>query len=402
MIDEPAVYHGQDLMGEHRLRKAFLLFLVFGMTAALLWVLWSFVLTILMAALLTGLVRPLYTQINQAFGGRRAAASGMTMILLLVLVIAPLMALVGVVVNQAIRVAGNVGPVVERLANEPFYLDQQLQRIPGFDYFNPYREQIVTRAGDLVGAASGFLVESLSDTTRGTVSFVFHFFILLYTMFFMLMDGPSMLRTILTYLPLRDGEKTLMMDRFTSVTRATVKGTIVIGIIQGSLSGLAFWVIGIPAALFWTVIMIVLSIVPVIGGMLVWIPAALILLGTGEVGRAVFLVLFCGLVVGSIDNILRPRLVGRDTKMHDLMILFSTLGGIIAFGPVGFIVGPVLAGLFVTSWEIFAVAFRNDLAEGSVSLLLPGGEPPARSGGRAAEVTRSEPVTEPASPPSHR
>jgi predicted PurR-regulated permease PerM len=362
-------------MGEHRLRKAFLLFLVFGMTAALLWVLWSFVLTILMAALFTGLVRPLYVQINHAFRGQRLAASGMTLLLLLVLVVAPLLALVGVVVNQAIRVTGNVGPVVERLVNEPFYLDQQLQRIPGFQYLEPYREQIVTRAGDVVGAVGGFLVESLSDTTRGTVAFVFHFFILLYTMFFMLMDGPSMLRTVLTYMPLHDAEKELMMDRFTSVTRATIKGTIVIGIIQGSLSGLAFWIIGIPAALFWTVLMIVLSILPVLGGMLVWVPAALILLATGQVWEAVFLVLFCGLAVGSVDNILRPRLVGRDTKMHDLMILFSTLGGIIAFGPVGFIVGPVLAGLFVTSWEIFAVAFRADLNGGSHPIVLTGAEP---------------------------
>ena len=327
-------------MGEHRLRKAFLLFLVLGMTAALLWVLWSFVLTILMAALLTGLIRPLYIQIERGFRG----------------------------------VTGNVGPVVERLVNEPFYLDQQLQRIPGYQYLEPYREQIVTRAGDVVGAVGGFLVESLSDTTRGTVTFVFHFFILLYTMFFLLMDGPSMLRTILTYLPLRDVEKDLMMDRFTSVTRATIKGTIVIGIIQGSLSGLAFWIIGIPAALFWTVLMIVLSILPVLGGMLVWLPAALILVATGEVWRALFLVLFCGLIAGSVDNILRTRLVWRDTKMHDIMILFSTLGGIIAFGPVGFIVGPVLAGLFVTSWEIFAVAFRDDLDNSGQPIVLTGTE----------------------------
>ena len=359
-------------MGEHRLRKAFLLFLVFGMTAALLWVLWSFVLTILMAALFTGLVRPLYLQIQQAFRGNRPASSLMTLVLLLVLVVAPLLFLVGIVVNQAIRVTGNVGPVVERLINEPLFLEEQLQRIPGFRYLEPYREQIVTGAGNLVGAAGGFLVESLSDTTRGTVTFIFQFFILLYTMFFMLMDGPAMLRTVLTYLPLRDTEKALMMDRFTSVTRATIKGTIVIGIIQGSLSGLAFWIIGIPAALFWTVIMIVLSILPVLGGMLVWVPAALILLASGEVARAVFLVLFCGLVAGSVDNILRPRLVGRDTKMHDLMILFSTLGGIIAFGPVGFIVGPVLAGLFVTSWEIFAVAFRDDIDGASQPLVGPG------------------------------
>jgi predicted PurR-regulated permease PerM len=292
-----------------------------------------------------------------------------------VLIVVPLVTLFGVVVNQAVRVTSNVGPVVQRFANEPTYLDEQLQRIPGIDRLEPYRELILTRAGDVVGAVGGFLVASLSETTRGTVAFVFHFFILLYTMFFMLMDGPLMLRTVLNYMPLHDDEKSRMTDRFMSVTRATIKGTIVIGIIQGSLSGLAFWIIGIPASLFWTVLMIVLSILPVVGGALVWVPAAIILLATGRVWETVFLVLFCGLVAGSVDNVLRPRLVGRDTKMHDLMILFSTLGGIIAFGPVGFIVGPVLAGLFITSWEIFAVAFREELRDGSRHIVRVGSEP---------------------------
>jgi predicted PurR-regulated permease PerM len=118
--------------------------------------------------------------------------------------------------------------------------------------------------------------------------------------------------------------------------------------------------------------MIVFSILPAVGGALVWVPTVLILLGMGEWWKALFLVLFNGLAVGSIDNVLRPRLVGRDTKMHDLVILFSTLGGIIAFGPLGFIVGPVLAGLFVTSWELFAVAFRDDIQNGAHHIVMVG------------------------------
>jgi predicted PurR-regulated permease PerM len=140
----------------------------------------------------------------------------------------------------------------------------------------------------------------------------------------------------------------------------------VIGVIQGTLSGLAFWVAGIPQALFWTVVMVVLSILPVIGGALVWVPACIILLASGQVLKGLLLAAFCGLIVGSVDNVLRPRLVGRDTKMHDLMILFSTLGGILAFGPIGFIIGPILAGLFVTSWELFGVAYRDVLRESPV------------------------------------
>jgi predicted PurR-regulated permease PerM len=198
-------------------------------------------------------------------------------------------------------------------------------------------------------------------------------------MFFLLMDGPNILRGLLNHLPLTDDDRQQMTSRFMSVTRATVKGTIIIGFIQGCLAGLAFRVVGIPDALFWSLVMVVLSILPAIGGALVWVPACIILAASGQVLKAVLLAAFCALIVGSVDNLLRPRLVGRDTKMHDLMILFSTLGGILAFGPVGFIIGPILAGLFVTSWEIFSVAYGDVLRDANqrVITVVPDDVPPA-------------------------
>jgi predicted PurR-regulated permease PerM len=353
-------------MTEGPLRKAFLLLLVAGVTAAFLAMLQTFLLTILVAAIFAGLAYPVYVRLLRTFRGHRPLASALTLLLAVVLVVGPLFAIAGVVVNQAVRVTESIRPVVERLVSEPWYLDQQLRRIPGYHRVEPYREQIVTSIGAIVGAVGRFLAGSLSNAATGTVTFLLHFFLMLYTMFFLLMDGPAMLRAILNHLPLKSAEKQQMTDRFVSVMRATVKGTIVIGIIQGVLSGLAFWVAGIPDSLFWTVVMIVLSILPVIGGALVWVPACLILAATGEVMTAVLLAAFCALIVGSIDNVLRPRLVGRDTRLHDVLILFSTLGGIFAFGPLGFIIGPILAGLFVTSWEIFAVAYRDALEDGGI------------------------------------
>ena len=350
-------------MTEGPFRKAFLLLLVAGATAAFLAMLQTFLLTILLAAIFAGLAYPVYVHLLRAVKGHRPLASALTLLLMLVLVVGPLFGIAGIVVNQAVRVTESIRPVVERLVKEPTYLDQQLHRIPGFERVEPYREQIVTSIGAIVGAVGRFLAESLSNAATGTVTFLLHFFLLLYTMFFLLMDGPSMLRTMLNYLPLRAAEKQQMTDRFVSVMRATVKGTIVIGIIQGALSGLAFWVAGIPDSLFWTVVMIVLSILPVIGGALVWVPACLILAAMGEVLKGVLLAAFCAVIVGSVDNVLRPRLVGRDTKMHDVLILFSTLGGIVAFGPLGFIIGPILAGLFVTSWDIFGAAYRDVLED---------------------------------------
>ena len=358
-------------MNEARFRKAFLLILVIAVSVSFVAMLRPFLTTILMAAIFAGLAHPIYERLDAAFGGRRALAAGVTLVLTLALVVVPLLAILGVVVNQALRVTESIGPVIERFVNEPMFFDQQIRRLPGYERIEPYRGQILTSLGNIVNAVGTFLVSSLSSTTRGTVTFVFHFFLLLYTMFFLLLDGERILATLLAYLPLTDDDRQQMKDRFMSVTRATLKGTIIIGIIQGGLSGLAFQLFGIPDALFWAVVMIVLSILPAIGGALVWVPACIILAATGEVLNAVLLAAFCALIVGSIDNVLRPRLVGRDTKMHDLVILFSTLGGIIAFGPVGFLIGPILAGLFVTSWEIFAFAYRDVLRDASPRIVQP-------------------------------
>jgi predicted PurR-regulated permease PerM len=235
--------------------------------------------------------------------------------------------------------------------------------LPGYRYIEPYRAQIFTKAGELVGSTSAFIFSALSATTRATAVFIFHFVVLLYTMFFFLTGGPALLRGILAYLPLTDADKQRMLDTFVSVTRATIKGTILTGAAQGLLGGLAFWTLGIDGAIFWGTIMTVLSIIPGIGSALVWLPAAIILLTMGEVWRGIALVAFGGIVIASVDNLLRPLLVGRDTQMHELLIFFSTLGGLLMFGVMGFIVGPILAALFVTVWEMFGTAFRSSLAE---------------------------------------
>ncbi len=156
-------------------------------------------------------------------------------------------------------------------------------------------------------------------------------------MFFFLTGGPGLLTGVLAYLPLTEADEQRMVGKFVSVTRATLKGTILIGAAQGLLGGLAFWTVGIDGAIFWGTVMTVLSIIPGVGGALVWIPAAIILMISGEMWRGIVLALFCALVVGSVDNLLRPRLVGQDTKMHELLIFFSTLGGLMFFGASGFI-----------------------------------------------------------------
>jgi predicted PurR-regulated permease PerM len=352
---------------DSRFRNAFLILLVIAISAAFFAMVRAFLLTIVLAALFTGVAYPAYRRLVRLCRGRQAPAAIATLVLLLVVVIVPLFIVAGAVVNEALQVSTTTLPRLRQLVDEPGETARRFERalrpLPGYALITPYRNQILTKAAELVGSTGAFVIAALSATTFATALFIFHFIVLLYTMFFFLTDGPRLLRTVLAYVPLADADKNQMLERFVSVTRATLKGTVLIGIIQGTLGGLAFWAVGIDGAIFWGTIMTVLSIIPGIGGALVWVPATVILLVTGQIWQGIALVLFCGLVVGSVDNLLRPMLVGRDTQMHELLIFFSTLGGLILFGAMGFVLGPVLAALFVTIWEMFGVAFRSELAE---------------------------------------
>ena len=348
-------------MTETRFRQAFLLLLVAAISIAFVAMIRAFILTILLAAIFAALSYPMYGWFCRRF--RPALAAIVTLLILLMLVIGPLFAVLGVGANEALRVTETIRPQLERVVQRPGEFNRRLRALPGYRHIEPYRAQIFTKAGELVGSLSEFMFSALSATTRATALFIFHFVILLYTMFFFLTGGPRLLAGVLAYLPLTEADKQRMLDQFVSVTRATLKGTILIGIAQGLLGGLAFWAVGIDGAIFWGTVMTVLSIIPGIGGALVWVPAAIMLMTTGEAWRGLALAAFCGLVIGSVDNLLRPLLVGRDTQMHELMIFFSTLGGLMLFGVMGFIVGPILAALFVTVWEMFGSTFRSSLTD---------------------------------------
>lgn len=344
-----------------RFRKGFLLLLVVGITAAFLFVIRDFVMTLFVAAIFSGLAQPLYRRVLRIARGHRGIASGLTLVLMVLLVGGPLVAVFTVVANEALRFANEITPWVVEIMRDPEQLSLYLNRVPGAQWLVPYRDDIAARAAEAAGQLGSVVVATVSDTTRNTLTIIVNFFMMLYAMFFFLMDGRHYLASMLRYLPLREAEQDQMLERFVSVTRATIKGTLLIGVVQGTLGGVIFAILGIPGAALWGLLMIVLSVLPVVGGALVWVPVAISLAVLGSWGRAIVLVLFASLVMGSIDNLLRPRLVGHDTQMSDLLVLFSTLGGIARFGPLGFIVGPIIAALFVTVWEIFGKAYHRDL-----------------------------------------
>lgn len=359
-------------MNEARFRKGFLLALVIAVTATFVFVIKDFLMTIFVAGIFSGLAHPLYLWLQRAFGGREVLASIATLLIIVLLVGAPLVFVASIVTAEAVRVTDNVTPVVKQLIAEPTSIDGYLDRIPGVQWLAPYREALLTKAGETAGGLSRIVVASLTSTTRGTFALIVDFFMMLYAMFFFLIRGRRYLDHGLQYLPLRESEQRQMLQRFNSVARATLKGTLLIAIVQGTLGGTIFAILGIPAAVLWGLLMIVLSLLPVIGGAIVWVPAAIVLAIQGAWIKSLILVVFCSLIIGSIDNVLRPRLVGHDTGMSDLLILFSTLGGIGAFGAIGFLVGPLVAALFVTVWEIFGKVYRDELdVEPSSRIQLP-------------------------------
>lgn len=350
-------------MNQDIVNRSVLVLMVIAISALFFSMIHQFIMAIFLAGLFSAMARPVYRYLKFRFKGRRHLASVTTMLLMIVGVLIPLMFLVVIVVGQAIDVGQSVTPLVKQLIDQPDRFSTFLQNLPFYEQLLPYREIILQKAGQLVGSISNLIVNGLSSATLGTANFLFMTFVFLYTMYFFQMDGIKLIRKILYYLPLGSEDENLMLEKFTSVTRATLKGSLFIGVLQGSVAGIAFAVAGIDNAVFWATVMAVLSIIPSIGSALVWGPACAILMLQGSIGAGVGLLIFCAIVVGSLDNLLRPILVGKDTKMHELMIFFGTLGGIMMFGITGIFIGPLIASLFVTIWELYGVAFSNFLPE---------------------------------------
>ena len=195
---------------------------------------------------------------------------------------------------------------------------------------------------------------------QNTLRFTVMFFLMLYLLFFFLRDGKELIEIIIKVLPIGDERERHLLAKFAEVSRATIKGTLVVGMVQGTLGGIAFAMLGIESAVFWAVVMTLLSVLPAVGAAIVWMPAAIYLIVNGMLVNGLILIAFGSLVIGLVDNVLRPILVGRDTKMPDYLILLSTLGGLAMIGISGFVLGPVIAAFFLAIWGMFAQEFNSN------------------------------------------
>lgn len=348
-------------------QRRFLLLMVTAVSIVFLVMVKQFLVAVLLAAIFSGMTHPLYRRVLGWVGGREALASSLVVLAMLFVILGPLTGFMGLVAAQAVEVTQAVKPWVEEQLANPSSFEGIWDRLPFVDQFGwlesaiPSREELVAKVGDAVGKAGTFLVNTVASLTRNTAGFLINLFILLYAMFFFLMEGGHILDRILYFAPLEAEAEQRLVDRFVSVTRATLKGSLVIGFLQGGLAAFAFWLADIPGAAFWGTVMMVLSVIPGVGAPIVWVPACLWLAARGDFVAAGLVTAWCAVVVGSIDNVLRPRLVGADAKMSDLMILLGTLGGISLFGAVGFILGPIVAAIFVTVWDLYGEAFADIL-----------------------------------------
>lgn len=347
-----------------KFRTIFVLLLVLGVSLLFLAVIWPFLQTLLVGAIFAGLCQPLFVALVRVFRGRKSLASAVTLLIFILLIVGPLSAFIALVAQQALEVSDQAIPWLQTKFGSASKFDAHqwlVQRFPMLKDFVPMQEEIVNNLGTAAKATGVWLVAAASTFTAGTAGFFLNFFVMLYAMFFFLKDGGKILDKIFYYMPLGSEDESRMLERFISVTRATVRGTLLIGLIQGVLAGAAFYFAGINGVAFWGTIMVILSVIPGIGAALIWVPAVIYLYLSGQPLAATLLGLWCAAVVGTIDNVLRPRLVGKDAEMPDLLILLGTLGGLFFFGPIGFIIGPIVCGLFLTVWDIYGETFKHFL-----------------------------------------
>jgi predicted PurR-regulated permease PerM len=337
-------------------RVAFLLLIAVGITLIFYWVIKGFLLALIIAAVLASLVHPFYLRVAAAFRERRGLAAAVTVLLCLVLVVIPLLFFIVILVDEAVNISQSAEAWINRQIQVSGSLQEQMAADQHLRQLLPYQDKIVAKASQLAESAGAFVARGLAAGARGTMEFFLMIFVMLYAMFYFLTEGRKFLDTVLRFTPLSENDKDRLLGTFASVGRATIKGTLIIGIVQGGLAGLSFWVAGIHGAVFWAALMAVASIIPAVGTALVWVPAVIFLILNGQTVAAVGVALWCAVVVGTIDNFLRPVLVGKDTEMPDLLVLLTTLGGLGLFGITGMVVGPIIGALYMTVWRLWGSA----------------------------------------------
>ena len=344
-------------MNSPNLQRGFFLLLLAAITVGFAWILMPFFGAVLWGVSLAILFTPAFRRIHRWMPGKPTLAALATLAICLVIVIIPLI-LVGISLVQevdAVRQKISSGQIdfaayfQKILDAAPSWLTNLINRFDLGDT-SSWRERIAKGATQ----GSQWVASQALAIGQNTFQFLISFFVMLYLLFFLLRDGAALSRTVRRALPLSDEHGNALLTKFTTVIKATVKGNITVALVQGVLGGLAFWFLDVQGVLLWAALMGFLSLLPAIGAALIWGPVAIYFLATGSILQGVGLAVYGALVIGSVDNVLRPILVGKETQMPDYIVLLSTIRGIARFGINGFIIGPVVAALFMACWSLFS------------------------------------------------
>lgn len=349
-----------------RLEDRTFMLLLIAVSLAFFWILSSFWSAILWGVVMAIMFAPVHRRLRAQIPKHPNSAALLTVGLIVFIVILPL-TMVGA------SLATEAAAVFAKMKSGEYNLATFMQQI--FDAAPTWLKGLLDRfgissLGNLQEKLSGGLMQGTQyvasqalNIGQSTFDFIIQLGIMLYLLFFLFKDGDVLAARVKDAIPLRPALRNDLLEKFTVVIRATVKGGILVALAQGALGGLIFWILGISAALLWAVLMAFLSLLPAVGAGLVWMPVAIYLLATGSVVKGIVLIAYGFLVIGLVDNILRPMLVGKDTKLPDYLILLATIGGINALGLNGFVVGPVIAAMFVAGWAIFAKSRKSGEVE---------------------------------------
>jgi predicted PurR-regulated permease PerM len=340
-------------------QKASFLIYLLAVSAAFFYVLRDFIMPVILAAVFTALSFPIY----DAFLARvkkPVISALLTLISLLLVLVLPLIAVGTLAYQEAVGFFTHTN--LDEWRRRSVTMAQGLHdRFPTlFQRVNP--GNLTQMAIGHLQEAFQFMLKHSADISLTVANNLLSFFLMLFIMFYFYIDGKRILEKLIVWSPLKDEYERILIEKFISVSKGTMKGILVIGLIQGFLGGLIFWAVGMTSPVFLGVLTVFASIVPAVGSACIWGPSALVLLVEGRWIAAIILVAFCSLGIGSVDNVVRPRLVGKDIKMHDLLVLLSTLGGLGLFGLPGFILGPITAAMFLAIWNIYEEVFADELA----------------------------------------
>lgn len=336
-----------------------LLLLVVAVSLALIWIVWPFYSAVLWGTVTAIVFAPLYRRLTKALGQRHNLAALCTVLVIVAIVILPL-TLTGLsLIREAADVYNRMQTGELDLAR---FCQQALDALPAWATHLLDRFGLVSlaamqeRMSTSLMKGSQFFAEQAFSLGQSTFIFSTNLFVMLYLLFFLLRDEAALSARVKGGIPLPAEQQKALLLKFTVVIRATVKGDLLVALLQGALGGFIFWILGVGPPMLWAVVMAFLSLLPVVGAGLVWVPVAIYFLATGALWKGVGLIVYGTLVIGLVDNFLRPILVGKDTKMPDYFVLISTLGGLTTFGLNGFVIGPVIAAMFIAAWDIFSAS----------------------------------------------